>query len=77
MYEEKKKSFLSSLFNRNAYDGKSRRESLYSTASRNSFCKLEVSDKSFLQQVSQKVYSCHYENIKLLYISGGYNFYFD
>ncbi len=74
--EEKKRSFFSSLFHRNS---KKERESSSpsSAGSRHSYCKLEVSDKTFLLQVSQKIYACNFSNIKLLYISGGYGFFFD
>jgi len=36
-----------------------------------------VSDKNFLKEISHCIYGCHMEDVQLLYISGGYNFFFD
>lgn len=69
----KKTGFWSSLFSREESDRKSR----HSSNSRKSFSKLEVSDKTFLLEISRAIYSYHYSNAKLLYVNGTYDFFFD
>ena len=70
----KKTGFWSSLFGKDEPDRKSR---LSDSSSRKSLSKLEVSDKTYLIEISRAIYAYHYANVKLLYVNGIYNFFFD
>jgi hypothetical protein len=71
--DTKKSGFWSGLF------GKHESESVRSSRSsnRNSFCKMEVSDKTFVSLISKQIYSFKYSNVKLLHIDGAHGFFFD